>query len=53
MAGRISGVDGLGFRKEDAALRESANRILAGWKQDGTLKSVLIARVPYLVRIPW
>ncbi len=35
------------------ALRESVNRILAGWKQDGTLKSVLVARVPYLDRIQW
>jgi ABC-type amino acid transport substrate-binding protein len=44
---------GWGFRQGDIALRESVNRVLAGWKQDGTLKSVLTARVPYLERIQW
>lgn len=42
-----------GFRNDDVALRESVNQILAGWKKDGTLKSILKPHVPYLDRIPW
>jgi ABC-type amino acid transport substrate-binding protein len=44
---------GWGMRREDAALRESVNQVLAGWKRDGTLKSVLSARVPFLDRFQW
>ncbi len=44
---------GWGFRKDDAAFIDSANRILAGWKKDGTLKAVVAKHVPYLDRIQW
>lgn len=44
---------GWGFRKADSELRESANRLLADWKRDGTLEAILASYMPYLDRINW
>ena len=36
-----------GFRRSSVALRESANRALADWQQDGTLEAILRRWIPF------
>jgi polar amino acid transport system substrate-binding protein len=40
-----------GVRRDDAALRDAVNGILANWKQNGTLDRVLLKWIPYLDKL--